>query len=97
VAHGLWRIPHTGAADPDAWQQRCNQSCSLLLLLLLFRRVWRMDSGDYPTLAQLIMDAWQQRCSERQAAGLAALPRPQLMHSNISSVDDIRKVGLSSR
>jgi hypothetical protein len=57
------------------------------------RRVWRMDSGDYPSLAQLILDAWQQRCSERQAAGLAALPRPQLMHSNISSVDDIRKVG----
>jgi hypothetical protein len=52
-----------------------------------------MDSGDYTTLAQLVMDAWQQRGSERQAVGLAALPRPQLMHSNIRSIDDIRKVG----
>jgi hypothetical protein len=51
-----------------------------------------MDSGDYPSLTQLVLDAWQQRCSERQAAGLAPLPRPRLMHSNISSVDDIRKV-----
>jgi hypothetical protein len=51
-----------------------------------------MDSGDYPTLAQLVLDSWQQRNTERQAAGLQALPQPKLMHSNISSVDDIREV-----
>lgn len=52
-----------------------------------------MDSGDYASLAQLVMDCWQRRCRERQAGGLPSLPRPQLMHSNINSVEDVRKVG----
>lgn len=71
---------------------RFYESLFALFHSLLWRRVWRMDSGDYPTLAQLVIASWQQRSASRQAAGLQALPKPQLMHSNIDSIEDIRQV-----
>lgn len=64
-------------------------------------RVWRMDSGDYETEAGHVVDAWEARCSERKAAGLAPLPKPVLMHSNLDDVDHVirmsrcRGVGVS--
>jgi hypothetical protein len=56
-------------------------------------RVWRLDSGCYRVLAQLLHDTWQRRNTVRAAAGAPPLPRLQLLHSNISSLDDIREVG----
>jgi hypothetical protein len=44
-------------------------------------------------MAQLIYDAWQARNTERQGAGLPPLPPLTLLHSNISTLDDIRQVG----
>lgn len=53
---------------------------------------WRLDSGSYPDLAQLIYDTWARRNSARTTAGLAPLPPLQLLQSNISSLDDIKEV-----
>lgn len=36
-----------------------------------------------------MVDAWEARCSERKAAGLAPLPKPVLMHSNLDDVDHV--------
>jgi hypothetical protein len=58
--------------------------------------VWRLDSGSYPDLAQLVYDTWSRRNVARAAAGLAPLPPLQLLHSNISSLDDIREVGCTT-
>jgi hypothetical protein len=54
--------------------------------------VWRLDSGSYRDLAQLIHDTWARRNKARAAAGLAQLPPLQLLHSNISTLADIREV-----
>jgi hypothetical protein len=54
--------------------------------------VWRLDSGSYPDLAQLLVDTWTRRKKARTASGLSALPPLQLLHSNISTLDDIREV-----
>ncbi len=56
-----------------------------------------MDSGRYEVMAELVVGAWEERCAERAAAGLAALPRPLLMHSNLDSVEHIAKVWALSR
>jgi hypothetical protein len=56
-------------------------------------RVWRLDSGDYATVASAVVEAWEQRCQQREAAGLPPLPRPLLMHSNLSSVEEVQEVG----
>jgi len=55
--------------------------------------VWRLDSGSYPDLAQLLYDTWTNRNEARAAAGLSPLPPLTLLHSNISTLDDIREVG----
>jgi hypothetical protein len=48
-----------------------------------------MDSGDYETEAEHVAAAWEQRCRQREAAGLRALPKPKLMHSNLDDVDHV--------
>ena len=52
---------------------------------------WRLDSGSYADMAETVVSAWEQRCT---CLGPNAThpPRPQLMHSNLSSVDEIIKV-----
>lgn len=52
-------------------------------------RVWRVDSGDYKTIAEAIMDTWERR--KAQLAGERELPKPMLMNSNLSSVEDIEE------
>ncbi len=56
--------------------------------------VWRVDSGDYATVAEQIVQAW-----ERRAAAAAAEqprrpppPRPRLMHSNLKDVEMVLEV-----
>jgi len=55
-------------------------------------RMWRLDSGEWQENAALIMDAWHQRCWLREQEGCAPSAPPQLMNSNVSSVDDVREV-----
>ncbi|PNH05120.1 hypothetical protein TSOC_008647 [Tetrabaena socialis] len=55
-------------------------------------RMWRLDSGPYEPLAELIVAAWEERCAELRAEGRPELPRPQLMHSNLDSVDHIARM-----
>jgi hypothetical protein len=56
--------------------------------------VWRLDSGAYAELAQLLHDAWRARNAARAAAGLPPLHPLQRLHSNISSIHDIEEVRL---
>lgn len=46
-----------------------------------------MDSGDYEAIAAAIIDTWERRNS--QFKGQKQLPKPMLMNSNLSSVEDI--------
>lgn len=84
-------------------------------------RTWRVDSGSYEQIADLIVSTWERRCQEISSAGSGsaagtdsgtstgsqsaeghstqgqrpacpALPRPILMHSNLSSVDEVLQV-----
>lgn len=47
---------------------------------------WRLDSGVWEEQAELVVGAWEGRCEERQTRGLSPLPKPRLMHSNLSTV-----------
>ncbi|GAB4816318.1 hypothetical protein N2152v2_003364 [Parachlorella kessleri] len=49
--------------------------------------VWRMDSGSYEEMASYVRDGWEQRWAHRDPD--ARPPPPILMHSNLSSVDEI--------
>lgn len=78
------------------------------LICVLHCRVWRIDSGSYEDIAELIVSAWETRCAQlREGAGSAAgsagappdsagisidLPRPILMHSNLGSVEEVLQV-----
>ena len=52
-------------------------------------RVWRVDSGDYEAIATAIMNTWERR--NAQLAGQRELPKPTLMNSNLSSIEDIEE------
>lgn len=52
-------------------------------------RVWRIDSGEYTEVANVILDAWKTRCEVAEAQGLEPIPRPLLMHSNLGSVQEL--------
>ena len=50
---------------------------------------WRLDSGNYEQVAEAVKEAWELRCS--QFGDPAQAPRePALMHSNLSSVHELR-------
>lgn len=49
---------------------------------------WRLDSGSYADMAEVAVRAWERRCAEL-APGEARPPRPRLMHSNLSSVEEV--------
>ena len=52
-------------------------------------QVWRLDSGDYATVAEAVMRTWERRAAEAAAEDplRAPLPRPRFMHSNLKDVD----------
>ena len=52
---------------------------------------WRLDSGSYNDMAEVVMSAWEHRCTTLNAGGVKP-PRPQLMHSNLSSVEEVAEV-----
>ncbi|KAK9809710.1 hypothetical protein WJX73_008711 [Symbiochloris irregularis] len=54
------------------------------MVLDLFK-MWRLDSGDFAAMAEAVMCAWDAR---RQAAPDLAAPRPLLINSNLSSVQE---------
>ena len=47
--------------------------------------MWRLDSGDYEAMAEAVISAWEKRC---RAQPDLAPPRPKLMNSNISDVEE---------
>ncbi|DBA73502.1 hypothetical protein WJX77_001486 [Trebouxia sp. C0004] len=59
-------------------------------------KTWRLDSGDYCKVAEMVVSAWEDRCRqlERQGAGAEDLPRqrPALMHSNLKDVQHVQEV-----
>ena len=55
-------------------------------------RTWRLDSGDYEAIAEAVICAWELRGSQLEAAGKQKPPRPKLMHSNLSSVEEVLEV-----
>lgn len=81
----------------NAWVQ-ANCVCSVSLCLagaVMFDvfKTWRLDSGDYCKVAELVVSAWEDRCREHGGgAGGHPQQRPALMHSNLSSVDHVKEV-----
>ncbi len=59
-------------------------------------KTWRLDSGDYSRVAEMVVSAWEDRCQEleEQGAGPEGLPRqrPALMYSNLKDVEHVREV-----
>lgn len=53
---------------------------------------WRIDSGQYEDIAELVMSAWERRCVAAGSDGCPPPPRPTLMHSNLSSVEEVLQV-----
>lgn len=49
---------------------------------------WRLDSGDYSQVAQAVKTAWELRCSQFDDPAQAP-KEPALMHSNLSSVQEL--------
>ncbi|KAK9838087.1 hypothetical protein WJX81_000247 [Elliptochloris bilobata] len=57
-------------------------------------QIWRLDSGDYAAVAEVVMSAWERRAAEAAAEdpSRTPLPRPQFMHSNLKDVDMVLEV-----
>ncbi len=59
-------------------------------------KTWRLDSGDYCKVAEMVVSAWEDRCQqlERQGGGAEGLPRQRLalMHSNLKDVQHVQEV-----
>ena len=55
-------------------------------------RQWRLDSGSYPEMAEVVVSAWEQLNQQGAAAGRSEWPRPSLMHSNLSDVRHVEEV-----
>ena len=60
-------------------------------MFVVFRQ-WRLDSGSYPEMAEIVVSAWEQLNQQRAAAGRSEWPRPSLMHSNLSDVRHVEEV-----
>lgn len=52
-------------------------------------KVWRLDSGDYERIAEVVMCGWDSRCEQAKKLGAQPPARPLLMHSNLSSADEV--------
>ncbi len=61
-------------------------------------KTWRLDSGDYCKVAEMVVSAWEDRCHqlERQGGRAEGLPRqcPALMHSNLKDVQHVQEVAM---
>lgn len=58
-------------------------------------KTWRLDSGDYSKMAEVVVSAWEKRSKQlEQAGGPQCIPqqRPALMHSNLSNVTECLQV-----
>ena len=53
---------------------------------------WRLDSGSYADMAEAVVSAWDRRCAALKPGDDVHPPRPHLMHSNLSSVDEVAEV-----
>lgn len=58
-------------------------------------KTWRLDSGDYAEVAEVVVAAWERRYRQLESTegpkGVPA-PCPALMHSNLSDVDHVLQV-----
>ena len=52
---------------------------------------WRLDSGSYSDMAEVVVSAWESRCASLAPEDNKP-PRPQLMHSNLSNVEEVLEV-----
>ena len=50
---------------------------------------WRLDSGSYEQVAEAVKAAWELRCSQSDDPTQAP-KEPTLMHSNLSSVQELQ-------
>jgi hypothetical protein len=57
-------------------------------------RMWRLDSGSYADMAEAVVAAWERR---RADAPAPAPPRPGLMHSNLSSAEEVLEASRCAR
>jgi hypothetical protein len=75
----------------DDMRERYPQDCDIQPGAVVFDliRVWRLDSGDYAKMAEAVVQGWERRCAE---LGMAALPKPGLMNSNLSDAEELLKV-----
>eukprot|EP00884_Botryococcus_braunii_P006522 jgi/Botrbrau1/15871/Bobra.40_1s0055.1 len=55
-------------------------------------KIWRLDSGSYERVAEVVISAWETRCRDAAKLGLEPPARPLLMHSNLSSADEVVSV-----
>ena len=58
-------------------------------------KTWRLDSGDYKQMAEVVVSAWERRSQQlQQSGGPQGIPqqRPALMHSNLSDVSECLEV-----
>lgn len=59
-------------------------------------KTWRLDSGDYVKIAELVVSAWEGRCEQLDQHGAGdqgiARQRPVLMHSNLKDVEHVKQV-----
>lgn len=58
-------------------------------------KTWRLDSGSYSQMAEIVVSAWEKRCKQLdQSHGPQGIPRqrPALMHSNLSDVSECLEV-----
>lgn len=54
-----------------------------------YPRVWRLDSGSFESVAELVVGTWEAQCAAARSRGLPEPPPPHLMHSNLGSVEEV--------
>ncbi|CAL8464515.1 g4050 [Coccomyxa elongata] len=52
---------------------------------------WRLDSGSYEEIAEVVVSAWERRCAA-VPQGMRPPQRPALMHSNLRSAEEVLQV-----
>lgn len=92
AAARVTQVPHEFIQDIQELYPDDRQIQSGAVMFDVFK-TWRLDSGDYCKVAELVVSAWEDRCREHGGgAGGHPQQRPALMHSNLSSVDHVKEV-----
>ncbi len=52
---------------------------------------WRLDSGSYADMAEAVLCVWERCCTALEPSAVRP-PRSHLMHSDLSSVDEVAEV-----